>query len=516
MKKLPRGLGWNLFLLWAALLALGCGKGSGPSELRPNILLVISDDQSFPHASAYGFSTVATPAFDRVASEGILFRQAFVASPGCSPSRAALLTGRQPWQLEQAGTHASSFPVHLPAYPELLEQAGYFVGYAGKGWGPGKWEVAGRSRNPAGPEYNSRTGESLPGISPKDYAANFEEFLKARPSGQPFCFWFGAHEPHRVFQKGAGLAAGKDLEEVTVPPFLPDAPEVRSDLLDYCTEIEWFDRHLGRMLEQLEREGELDRTLVVVTSDNGMAFPRAKANLYEYGIHVPLAVRWPQRVPGGRVVDDLVSLVDLAPTFLEAAGIPSSQWPPMTGRSLMTILTSEAGGIVDPQRKYVFSGRERHSSSRYQNRGYPARAIRSPDYLYIRNFRPERWPAGAPQKYEEKGRLGPMHGAYHDIDASPTLSFLVEHREEPKVGRYFRLAVERRPAEELYDIRHDPGCLENLAGSPEHEAVLSQLREELERHLRETGDPRLGPQPEIWETYPRYSPIRHFPPDPTP
>ncbi|MDA2938804.1 sulfatase [Acidobacteria bacterium AH-259-A15] len=485
---------------------------SGWAEKHPNILFAISDDQSYPHASAYGFKAVRTPALDRVAESGVLFSNAFVASPGCSPSRAALLTGRHTWQLEHAGTHASSFPKEYVVYPDLLEKAGYFVGYTGKGWGPGNWEISGRTRNPAGPEYNQHRLESAPsGISDKDYTANFQAFLEARPNDKPFCFWFGGHEPHRRFERGVGLSSDKKLEDVAVPPFLPDTPEIRSDILDYAVEIEWFDRHLGQMLKLLEERGELENTLVVVTSDNGMAFPRAKANLYEYGIHVPLAISWPAKVAGRRVVDDPVSLIDLAPTFLEAAGVEHPGTHPMVGRSLMNILISDKQGIVDPSRQGIFSARERHSSSRYDNLGYPCRVLRTRDYLYIRNFTPERWPAGAPQKYEENGKLGPMHGAYHDIDASPTLSLLLEKSNDPEVTRYFHLAVDKRPDEELYDIRNDPGCLNNLADSAEYAEIKERLRSDFEQYLTQTQDPRMGEQGDIFETYPRYSRIRRFP-----
>ena len=503
---------WMPFLLVTALLGVLCAASFGQTRKRPNILLAISDDQSYPYTSAYGHKGVRTPAFDQVAKKGMLFNNAFVASPGCSPSRAALLTGRHTWQLEHAGTHASSFSPKYAVYPDLLERDGYFVGYTGKGWGPGDWKVGGRARNPAGPEYSQHKQKSVrPGTNPIDYAANFQAFLAGRPKDQPFCFWYGGHEPHRAFAQGTGLKAGKKLEDVEVPPFLPDTPEIRSDLLDYLVEIEWFDQHLGRMLKMLEEAGELDNTLVVVTSDNGMSFPRAKANLYEYGIHVPLTISWPGNVPAGRVVDTPVSLVDLAPTILEAAGVKHPGAPPMVGRSLMGLLKS---GTDDASRQMIFSGRERHSSSRHDNLGYPSRVVRTREYLYIRNLKPERWPAGDPRKYEESGELGPMHGAYHDIDEAPTLSFLVANHNDPKIGRFLHLAVDKRPAEELYDIRQDRGCLNNLAQSAQHADVKKQMAAALERYLTDTHDPHMAKRGEVFETYPRYSPIRKFPPSP--
>ena len=505
----------------AIVLVLVAGSivsvSTAPAAQRPNILFAISDDQSYPYASAYGSTAARTPAFDRVARQGVLFTQAFVPSPGCSPCRASLLTGRYPWQLEHAGTHNSQFLAKFVTFPDLLEGVGYFVGYTGKGWGPGNWQISGRTRNPAGREFSRiRTSGEVPrGVSNTDYADNFEAFLDERPKGAPFCFWYGGHEPHRRFEQGIGLRSGKKLEDVKVPPFLPDTPEIRSDLLDYCVEIEWFDRQLGRMLDALKRSGELERTLVIVTSDNGMAFPRAKANCYEYGIHVPLAIRWPAKVSGERVVDDLVSFVDLTATLLDVAGVehPSVRSGEYTiaGRSLLKTLVGRKSGLVDRERRYVFSGRERHSSSRHNNLGYPQRAIRSQHYLLIRNFKPDRWPAGAPQKFEQDGTLGPMHGAYHDIDAAPSLDYLVKHRDDPTVVRYFRMAVARRPAEELYDIRNDPGCLKNLVTSAAHEDVLKSLRRELEDYLRAGDDPRMGPGGDVFESYRRFARIRRFP-----
>lgn len=495
-----------------SLLIMTCCQGISRSEMSfaknpPNILIAISDDQSYPYSSAYGSQAVQTPAFDRLARMGVLFTNAFVASPGCSPSRAALLTGRHTWQLSHAGTHASSFPSHYMVFPDLLEKAGYRVGYTGKGWGPGNWEISGRTRNPAGVEYNQRTLETHPGIRNRDYASNFQDFLETNRANQPFYFWYGAHEPHRAFEEGAGVRSNKGTALVTVPPFLPDTEEVRSDLLDYAVEIEWFDRHLGKMLDLLKKRGELENTLVVVTSDNGMAFPRAKANLYEYGIHVPLAIAWPSRVTGGRVAHDLVSLIDLAPTFLEAAGVAQPSSLPMSGHSLMGLLTSEERH----SRTMVFAARERHSSSRYENLGYPGRVIRTRDHLYIRNFAPRRWPAGAPQKFDDNGQLGPMHGGYHDIDASPSLTFLIEGRNGP-IGRFFHLAIDKRPAEELFDIQNDPGCLENLAEREEYAEIKQELRTALENELSRTGDPHIEGKGDIYRTYPRYSPIRKFPP----
>jgi N-sulfoglucosamine sulfohydrolase len=488
-----------VLLISAELLQAGAPTG------RPNILVAISDDQSYQHTSAAGYRAVSTPAFDRVAREGVYFLNGFAASPGCSPSRAAFLTGRHPWQIEQAGTHASSFPAKYVAFPDLLEQSGYFIGMTGKGWGPGSIQGDRRKRNPAGPAFQKRTAKPpRRGLSSNDYAGNFEDFLAARPQGQPFCFWYGASEPHRTYAQGAGLKSGKKLGDATPPGFLPDAPEVRSDLLDYCLEIEWFDSHLGRMLKLLEEAGELENTLIVVTADNGMPFPRAKANVYEDGFHVPLAIRWGKRVPGGRTVEDLAGFVDLTATILDAAGVshPSKEFPP-AGRSLMNVLVSDKQGLVDPTRTAAYSSRERHSSSRHENLGYPQRALRTPDFLYIRNFRPERWPAGDPVVLKGDGSPQGPHSGYMDIDRGPTLALLIAKAANPALGRYLQLATGLRPAEELFEIRADPACLNNLAENPRYAEKKRELSKQMEDYLRKTGDARVLDGGEVWESYPR-------------
>jgi uncharacterized sulfatase len=475
---------------------------------RPNILFAISDDQSFPHAGAYGYSAARTPNFDRVAREGILFYHGFSAAPGCSPSRASILTGRHIWQIEDAGTHASGFPTQYVTYTDLLAEHGYHVGFTGKGWGPGNYEVSGRTYNPAGKEFNElKVADAPPHIRNTDYAANFKSFLEQRAEGQPFCFWYGGSEPHRAYDEGIGLRNGIDTAAIEVPPFLPAVADVKSDIADYLYEIEYFDMHLGRMIAELEDIGELDNTVIIVTSDNGMPFPRAKANLYEYGIHMPLAARWGDRAKPGRSVLDMVSLTDIAPTILELAEVEHPGEYAMSGKSLMHILLSEREGLVDENRHAVYAGRERHSSSRWNNLTYPSRAMRTQDYLYIRNFKPERWPAGAPLRYNDNEQLVP---GYHDIDEF-SKSYIFENREDPVIEQYFEWATAKRPEEELYRVSEDPGCLKNIADDPAYSEILATMRNDLQQRLTDTQDPRVTGDGDIWESYVRYSPIRKFP-----
>jgi len=469
-------LGVALAVFWGPWLEAAEPGGSvtNAAARRPNILVVISDDQSWPHAGAYGCRFVNTPAFDRVAAEGVLFTNAFTAAPQCSPNRAAILAGRPIGGLREAGTHCSLFPRDLAVYPQLLAEAGYLVGADGKGWAPGEFTAAGWPHNPAGPG-----------------ARGFEAFLARRRAGQPFCFWYGSTHPHRGYKAGSGIAAGKDPAAVTVPSYLPDTPAVRSDFLDYALAIEQFDGQLNRLLTTLRAAGELDTTLVVVTSDNGMPFPRAKATLYDDGLHVPLAIRWPAHVRPGRTTTALVSHVDLAPTFLEAAGIaiPAS----MVGRSLLPLLTEGRQGGPEVAREFILAGRERHTSARPDNAGYPSRAIRTDRHLLIVNYRPERHPLGD-------------HG--DDVDDGPTKRLVMKGRNDPALRRWHDLCFGLRPREELYDIQADPGCIDNRADDPACAAIRADLLRHLTADLVAAGDPRELDGGDIFDSYPRFAPIR--------
>ena len=478
----------------AGSLSVGASACSEGSQVRrPNILLAYSDDQSYPHASILGDPVVSTPAFDRVAREGVRFVHSYTACPSCTPSRSALLTGRQIWRIGEAGVLYGTLPPEYPLFTHLLEDAGYHTGFVGKPWAPGDWRAGGLARHPIGTEYASRAESDPPaGIDTRDYAANFEDFLAARPPGAPFFFFFGATEPHRDYEPGIGLRNGLDPARIEVPPYLPDAPEVRSELLDYYYEIQHFDRHLGRMLEALDRIGELDDTLVVVTSDNGMPFSRTKATLYDAGTRMPTAMRWGSQAPGGRKLDDMISHIDLAPTFLDVGGLEPC--PTHDGSSLLSLLTGTAQGVTDPGRDHVLTAMERHTWCRPGGATYPMRAIRTRDHLYIRNFEPDRWPTGGPDFVSSNKA---PHG---DVDDGPFKDFMLKPETRRDFPREFEMGFGKRPAEELYDCRDDPHQVRNLAADPGHSALVDRLRSRLEDSLRESGDPRIeGRDP--WQRY---------------
>ncbi|WZO98337.1 sulfatase [Isosphaeraceae bacterium EP7] len=473
------------------LMARAADAAPPRDDKRPNIVLVIADDWSSGHAGAYGCSWIKTPSFDRVAQEGVLFRNAFTNNPKCSPCRASLLTGRNTWQLEEAMCHNGVFPAKWPVYPDLLEQAGYLVGHTGKGWGPGDFKAGGFKRNPAGPGYQQfKQKPPLRGMSNTDLARNFSAFLEERKTGQPFCFWVGSQEPHRAYEEGAGRRAGRDLASVPLPAYYPNSDVIRSDMLDYAMEVERFDADLGRIIAQLEKSGELEETLLLVTSDHGMPFPRVKGQIYEAGFHIPLAVRWGSRIKPGRVVDDFVNVRDFAPTFLEAAGLKAPD--SMSGRGFGDLLASEKAGQIDPTRNRMVVGKERHDLGRPDDQGYPVRAIRSLEYLYVVNYEPDRWPVGNPET------------SYPNCDNGPTKTLITSQFDES-----YRLCFGKRPAEELYHVVRDPDCVKNLASDASLQALKQQLRSEMEASLRMDGDPRMSGRGEVFEAYKYLGPRTH-------
>ncbi|MCW0484549.1 sulfatase family protein [Gaoshiqia sediminis] len=518
-------------------LLLCAGNSTVKAEKsRPNILFAISDDQSYVHTGFAGSRFLKTPAFDRVAREGVYFSNCIAGSPGCAPSRSTIVTGRYHWQNEQSGQHASSWMKKYVPFIDLLDANDYATGRTGKGVSPFQYarnekDSLWRATDAGGIEHSkirylkndSSDERTAGGIGPVNYFENFKYFIRNVRGDKPFFFWYGANEPHRDYERDSWKRNGKNPESVEVPGFFPDNAVIRGDILDYAVEIEWFDLHLQRMLTYLEEIGELENTIVIVTADNGMPFPRAKANGYEHGIHVPFAVRFPKDFPGGRVVDDPVSFADLAPTILELTGTKTDGMLPMSGKSILNILKSKKQGTVDKSKKYVFAGRERHSSSRYQNWGYPQRMIRSEEFLLIWNIKPERWPAGAPQALDSTGELLPMYGldkdgkhhsewAFTDIDSSPSKSFIVENWNDENIRPFFDWAVAKRPEYELFDIKNDPFCLKNLTGNMAFADIELEMKSALTEELKKTQDPRIvGPDKEVFDSYIRYSPLREFP-----
>lgn len=466
---------------------------------RPNILFIIADDASRSSFGAYGETYVRTPNFDRIAREGVLFTNAYNCNPKCAPARACLLTGRYSWQLEEACNHNPFLSEKWKFFPFLLEKAGYFTGYTGKGWGPGVWKGidVGKSKfkklNPAGKAFTGKNAKPpYKGISNTDYAGNFGAFVEQVPDETPFCFWLGTKEPHRGYEKDSWKKAGRNLAEVRVQNFYPDNPTVRGDLADYALEVEWYDTHVGRALKILEENGLLENTLVIATSDHGMPFPRVKGQVYEESFHVPFAVRWGKKIKPGRTVSDFITFPDLAPTLMEIAGVPKHEQ--MTGQSFVAQLLSEKSGRIDPKRDHTLLGKERHDIGRTDGDrlsvAYPVRAIRNDKFLYVRNFKPDRWPAGDPQY------------GFLNTDGSPVKSLLTGLSSDDADYRFYEMSFGKRPGEELFDIVADPDCVNNLAASVEHAEIKEQLWLQLKSELTAQGDPRILGEGDIFDFYP--------------
>ncbi len=474
---------WILSLALTLLLGRALPAAAAADAARPNILFIIFDDWGWQHAGAYGCDWVKTPNFDRVAREGVLFRNAFTSNPKCSPCRASILTGRNTWQLREAVSHNGLFPEGFEVYPDLLEKAGYTVGLTGKGWAPGDYKTqAKRTRNPAGPSFDLHQNTPVAsGISRDDYGRNFEAFLQQRPKDKPFCFWMGFREPHRGYELNSGVRLGKQLADVTVPRYLPDMSVVRGDLADYSIEVEWADAFIGKALTALAAGGELENTLVVVTSDHGMPFPYVKGQIHEDGFRLPLAMRWGKGIKPGRVVEDFINVRDFAPTYMELAGLkPHSQ---MTGRSLVNILRSAQSGWIE-NRAEMLTGKERHDLGRPFDLGYPVRALRTKDFLYVHNFHPDRWPAGNPET------------DFGNCDPSPTKELL-----KMIGGHYYDLSFGKRLPDELYDLRRDPQGVNNIAHDLAYAGTLESLRSRMMALLKEDQDPRALGNAYIFDTY---------------
>ena len=505
------------------LAVLGGARGASADDTRLNILFVFADDWG-RYASCYrgldGRPTVndvvRTPNIDRVAREGVVFRHAFVNAPSCTPCRSSLLSGRYFFQTGRGAIlQGAAWDESIPTFPLLLRDAGYHIGKSFKVWLPGTpvdapfggqryaYEKAGRTCNNFSEEATAMVaaGASVAAARARILAevqANFDAMLADRKPGQPWHYFFGPTNTHRSWVQGSGKKLW-DIEpdslQGKLPKSLPDVPEVREDVADYLGECQAVDAYVGALLQRLEAAGELERTVVVLSGDHGMpGVTHAKCNLYDQGAAVPLVIRWPG-AKGGRVIDDLVRLPDLMPTFLEIGGVKAPEG--LYGRSLVPLLKSDRGGLIDPTRNWVIIGRERHVGMAREGRlPYPMRALRTADHLYIRNFAPDRWPAGAPYAAAEtppnlRGVAANTFAAFPDMDAGPTKTWLVARWRDPVWQWHVDLAFAKRPAEELYDLKHDPDQVKNLAADPAWAAKKRELSERMMTLLRAAQDPRV-------------------------
>ena len=460
-------------------LTLLCASLQAADAVKPNILFILGDNWRYPTAGILGDPMAKTPAFDRIAREGVLFTHTFNPVPSCSPTRSCLLTGKIAHQLGERASLWSGFPKDTPVVTQLLRKAGYDIGYASKPWAPGNVEVSGWKENPVGPKF-----------------ADFADFHAKRDATKPFFFWLGNTDTATKGGKLPYLADAKaklDASKLTVPPELPDCPEVRDDLMSYYGGVMKLDDEAAQAIAVLEKAGELDNTVVIYTSDNGWQMPRGLANCYDSGSRVPLAIRWGKTLSAGRKVEDFVNVADLGPTFLELAGLTPP--PEMSMHSIMNLMLGKPDAF---KRDAVFIERERHANVRQHNMSYPVRAVRTPEFLYLRNLRPDRWPAGDPDVLFIHGR------PYGDVDTTKVKDFLLAHQNHPAYAKHISLIFGKRPAEELYDLRSDPHQLTNVAAKPEYANALKHHRARVDEWMKQTNDPRVDPTNDDWDKFPYY------------
>ncbi|MBC8325097.1 MAG: sulfatase-like hydrolase/transferase [Verrucomicrobia subdivision 3 bacterium] len=491
---------FSLALAWTAL-----------ADQRPNVLFCFSDDWG-RYASIYrdearpGMNDVIhTPTLDAIGRSGVVFNNAFVSAPSCTPSRAAVVTGMPFYRCgSNAFLRSREYgPAHdpykaLPGFSELLVKNGYHVMH----WGKTTNKNAGRRDRhlelPINHFSQAVSAANDPQARKREIfsfvRANFRKFLDNNADDKPFFYWFGPHNLHRQWTRGSAKAIwGLDPDSLKgkVPAFLPDVPEVREDLADYLGEALAWDGMVHELIAELKARGEFDNTLVIVSGDHGMpGMPRGKCNLHDFGSSVSLLVSWPDQVKPGRRVDDFVSLMDIAPTVLEATN--SKRPDHMIARSFMPLLKSAKSGVIDTTRDHVIIGRERHVGEARRDRApYPSRAIRTADFLLIRNFKPDRMPMGEVFKPEAtvEHLLQDHYLAYPDMDASPTKVFLMTHRDA--YTKHFDIAFSPRPEFELYDLKRDPDQIQNVAADPQYATTLRVLTKRMMNTLRETGDPRV-------------------------
>ena len=523
-------LGIFIAALTATVVPVSAGNSPGW-----NILFYFGDDWG-RYAGCYkgldGRPTlndiIKTPNVDRVASKGVLFRNAFVNAPSCTPCRSSLLTGRYFFNCNRGAIlNGAVWDSTIASYPLMLHDAGYEIGKSYKVWSPGtpkdapfggqkfNYEKHGLAAThfSTNVEKLIKSGKSLDEARQMMYdeiRANFDDFLAARVKGKPWHYFCGIQTTHRKWIKGSGLrfwGINPDLLKGKMPEFLPDVPEVREDVADYLGECQANDAYIGVLLKRLEETGEADRTMIVISGDHGMpGVTSGKCNLYDMGVSVPLVIFVPGG-KGGRIVDDLVCLPDLAPTFMEIGGVVPPEG--LYGRSLMPVLRSGKSGMIDASRNWVITGRERHvAGAREGNLPYPMRSLHTPDYCYIRNFEPDRWPMGSPGAVTDyftppaEELENNTYAAFADMDSSPTKAWIIGHRFDPSWKTFYTISFGKRPAEELYDVRRDPYMMKNLAGNPEYSNVKMKLADQLTKELTRAGDPRIVEKPPRFEMPP--------------
>ncbi len=413
----------------------------------PNIIFIIGDDISWDDIGAYGNTKIKTPNLDKLAKDGLRFTNMYLTASSCSPSRSSILTGRYPHNTGAAELH-SPLPAHLKYFPELLKQQGYFSALIGK-WHEGPNTRRAYDTLLVDRKANGEGGE-----------LQWNNLLKARPKDKPFFFWLAPFDAHRPWSVKTDGPQHDPETDIVIPHTLVDTKETRQDLAFYYNEIAQLDRYVGKLRQELERQGIADNTLIIFTADNGRPFPGSKTRLYDAGVKTPFIVSWPARIKAGQVCESLISSIDIAPTLLEVAGAKTAET--IQGTSFAALFKSPENAF----RKYVFAEHNWHDYAAYE------RSVRTKDFLYIINKRSE-WDNG-----------GPI-----DANQSPSAKALQAAKSNGKLTILQNDALLKpRPAEEFFDNQKDPLQMKNEAGNKAYSAQVSELRRILKQWQDQTGD----------------------------
>jgi arylsulfatase A-like enzyme len=413
---------------------------------RPNIIMIIADDIGYEDLGSYGNEIASTPVTDRIALEGIRFTNFYLTTSSCSPSRSSIISGRYPHNTGAAELH-TAMPENILTFPELLKEAGYFTAQSGK------WHMGPVPRKGFDLIYDKKPQIGHGG---EDY---WVPLLKERPRDKPFFLWLAALDAHRPWAEN-DFTGAHDPDKVVVPPYLANGSATRKDLANYYDEISRFDYFIGKVEEELEKQGQLENTIIFILSDNGRPFPRSKTRLIDSGIKSPLLVKWPKSIPAGVVADAMVSSIDLAPTFLQLAGITAPD--NFQGRSFLSVLKQPEL----PFRNYVFAEHNWHDHEAHE------RMVRTKDFLYIKNNR------------SQYANPGPA-----DSNSSDSYADLRNLRDQGKLNpAQADVFISPRPFEEFYIIADDEYQLLNRATMVGNNSEMLQLRKVLERWSKQTED----------------------------
>jgi len=413
------------------------------SAAQPNFIIIIADDMAWTDSGAYGHPSIKTPNLDKMAADGMRFDQAYLTTSSCSPSRASIMTGRYPHNTEAPELH-SQMPSTQIMMTKPLQAAGYHTASVGK------WHLGDQVKDQVDLVIEDKSDSGTTKWIPT---------LKNRPTDKPFFFWFASHDPHRGYQPKRTEQAN-DPSTVVVPPYYPDTPEVRRDLANYYNEITRLDSDVGRVRAELERQGIADNTFILFMSDNGRPFPMCKTRLTDEGIKTPFIISYPQGVQASTNSQSLVSAIDIMPTILELAGVDIPDT--VQGTSFAPVLKNPQAKI----RNTIFAEHNWHDYKSFE------RAARNNRYTYIRNALPEL--AGTPPA---------------DAVGSPTYQTMRKLRDAGKLtSLQMDSFIKPRAKEFLYDNLIDPYSTHNLIQDPAYQAVLKQLRQELNTWSKTTND----------------------------